>query len=181
MGNQFSLAGFTGRGYHRGRSQPIQLAWLLVSRSVLFRWWMPNRLRIAVLRIFGATIGRGTLIRHDVKIHWPWKLEVGDSSWIGEDAWILNLEKVTIGSNSCVSQGVLLCTGSHDRVSATFEFDNGPITIGDRVWVAARSTVLRGVHIGDGATIGATALVTHDVPAADTVFAPRSTRGTTCG
>lgn len=148
---------------------------------MLFRWWMPNRLRIAVLRVFGATIGRGTLIRHDVKIHWPWKLEVGDSSWIGEDVWILNLEKVTIGSNSCVSQGVLLCTGSHDRTSATFEFDNGPIAIGDRVWVAARSTVLRGVHIGDGATIAATTLVTHDVPAAATVFPPRATRGTTCG
>lgn len=180
-GNQFSLAGFTGRGYHRGRGLPTQIAWLLISRSVLFRWWMPNRARVAVLRAFGAKIGPGALIRHDVKIHWPWKLAVGESSWIGEGAWILNLENVAIGSNSCISQGALLCTGSHDRFSATFEFDNGPIIIGDQVWVAARATVLRGVRIGDGATIAATAVVAHDVPAAATVYPPRAPKETSCG
>ncbi|WP_166903227.1 DapH/DapD/GlmU-related protein [Mycobacterium sp. DL440] len=180
-GNEFSLSGFTGQGYDRGRSLPVQIIWLVVSRSVLFRWWMPNRVRIAVLRAFGARVGAGALIRHGVRIHWPWKLEVGECSWIGEGAWILNLENVTIGSNSCVSQDVLLCTGGHDRYSPTFEFDNGPIVIGDRVWVAARATVLRGVRIGDGATIAATALVSQDVPAGGTVFPPRSTKGAACG
>ncbi|WP_442930718.1 DapH/DapD/GlmU-related protein [Mycolicibacterium sp. 050232] len=155
--------------------------WLAVSRSVLFRWWMPNRVRITVLRAFGASIGAGALIRHDVTIHWPWKLEVGENSWIGERAWILNLERVTIGSNSCVSQDVLLCTGSHDRSSPTFEFDNGPIVIGDRVWVAARATVLRGVRIGDGATIAATTLVSQDVSPGDTVFPARPAMGAACG
>jgi putative colanic acid biosynthesis acetyltransferase WcaF len=124
-----------------------------------------------VLRLFGAKIAAGVLVRHEVKIHWPWKLAIGRNSWVGEDVWILNLEDVTIGSNTCISQGVLLCTGSHDRRSATFEFDNAPIAVGDSVWVAARATVLRGVRIGDGATVGATALVTADVPAGTTVLA----------
>ena len=103
------------------------------------------------------------LIRHDVKIHWPWKLTVGDNSWIGEGVWILNLEPVTIGSDVCISQEVLLCTGSHDRRSPTFEFDNAPISIGDGSWVATRATVLRGVTIGKDCVVGATLLVVKDV------------------
>ena len=111
------LSGFTGAGYDKGRNVVWQAAWMLVSGVLTTRWWCPLTLRIAVLRAFGATIGRGVLIRHNVKIHWPWKLTVGDNSWIGEEAWILNLEPVTIGSDTCISQAVLLCTGSHDRRS----------------------------------------------------------------
>jgi putative colanic acid biosynthesis acetyltransferase WcaF len=77
---------------------------------------------------------------------------------------------VTISENVCISQEVLLCTGSHDRRSPTFEFDNGPITVEDAAWVAARATVLRGVRIGPGATIGASALVVADVPEGRTIF-----------
>lgn len=171
LSRRFSLRDFQGVGYDKGRSMPVQLLWLLCSRNLTMRWWCPNRLRIFVLRCFGARIGDGVLIRHDVKIHWPWKLEVGDGSWIGEDAWILNLEPVTIGADTCVSQGVLLCTGSHDRRSPTFEFDNAPIVVGDAVWIAARATVLRGVRIGDEVTIGATVLVTRDVPSGATLLA----------
>jgi putative colanic acid biosynthesis acetyltransferase WcaF len=125
-----------------------------------------------VLRAFGAKIGTGVLIRHDVKIHWPWKLTVGKNSWIGEGAWILNLEPVKIGQDVCISQEVLLCTGSHDRQSPTFEFDNARIVIGDRSWVATRATVLRGVSIGDDCCVGATALVVGDLPSGTTIKPP---------
>ena len=167
-----SLSGFTGAGYDKGRSAVWQAAWLAVSGSVTTRWWCPLRVRIAVLRAFGADIGDGVLIRHNVRIHWPWKLTVGDHSWIGEDVWILNLEPVSIGSDVCVSQGVLLCTGSHDRRSATFEFDNAPITIGNGAWLAARSTVLRGVTVGEDAVIGACVTVPKDVPGGALLRAP---------
>lgn len=169
-----SLAGFTGEGYDKGKPFLVQVLWMAVSTLLLARWWCPNSLRVRVLRTFGATIGDGVLIRHSARIHWPWKLTVGDHSWIGENAWILNLEPVTIGSDTCVSQSALLCTGSHDRTSPTFEFDNAPIVIGDRVWVAARATVLRGVTVGSDATIGATALVVADVADGATVLAPRA-------
>jgi len=168
------LRDFTGDNYSRGRPLPVQLLWMVVSRSVTMRWWCPNRVRVLLLRGFGARIGSGTLIRHDVRIHWPWKLIVGRDTWIGESAWILNLEPVTIGSNTCISQDVLLCTGSHDRLSPTFEFDNAPIFIGDSVWIAARATILRGLRVGDGATIGATALVVDDVPESATILPPRA-------
>ena len=169
------LAGFTGAGYDKGRSGIVQVLWLFLSGILTTRWWCPMRLRLAVLRMFGATIGDGVVVRHRVRIHWPWKLTVGDHSWIGEDVWILNLEPVRIGSNVCVSQGVLLCTGSHDRRSPTFEYDNAPIVVEDGAWVAARATVLRGVTVGADATIGACALVTRSVPAGATVLAPEST------
>ncbi|MGV9860913.1 putative colanic acid biosynthesis acetyltransferase [Gordonia sp. NPDC003425] len=170
----WSLRDFTGRGYDKGRPFSIQALWMLI-RSPLSRWWVPNRVRIGVLRAFGARIGKGTLIRHDVRIHWPWKLEIGDDTWIGERAWILNLEPVIIGSNTCISQDVLLCTGSHDRKSSSFEFDNGAIVVDDSVWVAIRATVLRGVTLGEGAVIGATALVARDVPPGGVVLAPLAT------
>ncbi|MFD1506965.1 putative colanic acid biosynthesis acetyltransferase [Georgenia yuyongxinii] len=170
------LRGFTGRGYDKGRGLPWQAAWMLISGAVFVRWWCPASVRAVILRMFGATVGDRVLVRHRVRIHWPWKLTIGDDSWVGEGAWILNLEPVTIGSNVCISQDVLLCTGSHDHRSPTFEFDNGPITIGDGAWVAARATVLRGVRVGPGAVVGATALMTSDVPAGATVLAPRGHR-----
>ena len=170
-----ALAGFTGAGYDKGRSGVVQVLWLFLSGVLTTRWWCPMGLRLAVLRMFGARIGDGVVLRHRVRVHWPWKLVVGDHSWIGEDTWILNLEPVTIGSNVCVSQGVLLCTGSHDRHSPTFEYDNAPIVVEDGAWVAARATVLRGVTIGADATVGACALVTRDVAPGATVLAPAAT------
>ncbi|SFK20871.1 putative colanic acid biosynthesis acetyltransferase [Cellulomonas sp. KH9] len=168
-----SLAGFTGRGYDRGRPVAVQIAWFAVSGLVVTRWWCPGRVRVALLRAFGARIGTGTNIRHGVRVHWPWKLTVGDHSWIGEGAHLLNLEPVVIGSDVCVSQDVLLCTGSHDRRSPTFEFDNAPVVVEDGAWVAVRATVLRGVTIGADAVVGAAALVTRDVPAGAVVLAPQ--------
>lgn len=168
------LGEFRGDGYDKGRPAPVQVAWLAVWGTIGSRWWCPAGLRVAILRAFGATVGEGVVVRHRVRIHWPWKLTVGDHTWIGEGAWILNLEPVTLGSDVCISQDVLLCTGSHDASSPTFEYDNAPIVVEDGAWVAARATVLRGVRIGAGAVVGATALVTRDVPAGARVLAPRA-------
>lgn len=167
-----SLTGFTGSGYDKGRSIAWQIGWQLASSLVVTQWWCPARARVAVLRAFGAQIGAGVVFRHRVRVHWPWKLTVGDGSWIGEHAWILNLEPVVIGSQVCISQEALLCTGSHDMRSPTFEFDNAPITVEDGAWVAARATVLRGCTIGRDAVVGAAALVTRDVAPGALVLAP---------
>lgn len=172
-----SLAGFTGQGYDRGRGLLWQVAWFAVLNLAFRTWWFPARLRPGLLRLFGARVGRGVLIRPGVRVHWPWKLTVGDHCWIGEDAWLLNLEPIRLGSDVCVSQQALLCTGSHDHRSETFEFDNGPIEVGDGAWIAARATVLRGVRVGVGALVGAGALAVRDVPAGGRVLAPLSPQG----
>lgn len=167
------LADFKGVGYDKGRLKAVQALWL-ATQGVIMNWWFPTKARVAVLRAFGAEIGEGVLIRHRVRIHWPWKLSVGSHTWIGEGTWILNLEPVSIGSNVCLSQGVVLCTGSHDRRSGSFEYDNGPIAVKDNAWIAIGATILRGVTIGDGALVGATALVTCDVLDGATVLASRA-------
>lgn len=169
---RFDLSKFTGAGYDRGRPAPVQVLWLAVSGLFLEHWWCPPSVRARVLRAFGANLGEKVLIRHRVRIHWPWKLTVGDHSWVGEGTWILNLEPVTIGRNVCISQDVLLCTGSHDRNSPSFEFDNAPIEVEDGAWVAARATVLRGCRIGANAVVGAQALIVQDVPAEAVFLAP---------
>lgn len=172
---RWNLGAFTGTGYDKGRGVLWQIAWNLSSSCIVTQWWCPASMRAVILRAFGARIGEGTNIRHHVRIHWPWKLTVGDRSWVGEQTWILNLEPVTIGSDVCVSQDVFLCTGSHDRRSPSFEFDNAPIIVGDGAWIAARAVVLRGTTIGADSVIGATALVTRDTDPGEVTIAPLST------
>ncbi len=159
-----SLAAGRGDRYDKGRGFTMQVLWVAVSTLVFTQVWCPNGLRCAILRWFGAQIGKGVLIRHRVTVQWPWKLSVGDNSWIGTGSELLNLDDIVIGSDVCISQHVFLCAGSHDRSSPTFEFDNGPIVIKDGAWVCARSTVLRGVTIGANSVVGATSLVYRDIP-----------------
>ncbi|MEU0073576.1 putative colanic acid biosynthesis acetyltransferase [Streptomyces sp. NPDC006332] len=172
-----TLRGFTGAGYDKGRPVLVQAAWFAALHLLFVKWWFPARLRPALLRAFGARVGQRVLIRRGVRIHWPWKLDVGDDVWIGEDVWILNLEPVTIGSDCCVSQSALLCTGSHRRRCATFEFDNGPIRLEPGSWVAARAVVLRGVTVGRGAVVGAGAVAHQDL-APESVLTARATSAT---
>jgi putative colanic acid biosynthesis acetyltransferase WcaF len=160
-----SLANFRGTGYDKGRPYIVQAAWFATQNLVFSKWWLPRALRPVLLRLFGAEVGQNVLIRHRVRVLWPWKLAIGDNCWIGEDAWILNLEQVSIGHDVCVSQGGFLCTGSHDIASPSFEYDNGPITVGDGVWLGAQAIVLRGVTIGPGSVIAARARVSSDVSA----------------
>jgi putative colanic acid biosynthesis acetyltransferase WcaF len=150
-----SLRTFTGHGYDKGRPLPMQAVWFATMNLVFMKWWFPARLRPALLRVFGATVGERVLIRHRVRVLWPWKLTIGDDCWIGEDAWLLNLEPITIEHDVCISQGAMLCTGSHDRRDPAFEFDNRPIRVGAGAWIAARATVLRGVFVTRGEIVPA--------------------------
>jgi putative colanic acid biosynthesis acetyltransferase WcaF len=144
------LANFTGAGYDKGRSKLWQAAWFTVMNLVFTKWWLPPRFRPPILRAFGARVGQRVLIRHRVRVLWPWKLTIGDDCWIGEGAWLLNLEQITIEDDVCLSQEAFLCTGSHRQRDAAFEFDNAPIHVGAGAWVAARATVLRGTTIAAG-------------------------------
>lgn len=159
-----SLAARWRRPYDKGRGLGAQMLWVALSTLIFTQVWCPNRLRCAILRWFGAQIGEGVLIRHRVTVQWPWKLSIGDHSWIGTGSELYNIDDIVIGSDVCISQHVFLCTGSHDRESPTFEFDNGPITVEDGAWVCARSTVLRGVTIGANSVVGAMSLVYRDIP-----------------
>jgi putative colanic acid biosynthesis acetyltransferase WcaF len=147
------LRSFTGVGYRKGRSKLWQAAWFATMNLVFMKWWLPPRFRPVILRMFGAQVGERVLIRHRVRVQWPWKLSIGDDCWVGEGVWLLNLEQITIEHDVCLSQEALLCTGSHRHRDPAFEFDNAPILIGAGAWVAARATVLRGTTIHPGEVV----------------------------
>jgi len=149
------LSRFTVGKFDRGAGAVKEGCWLLIS-LVLFRLcpFSFSALKRVVLRAFGADIGCHVTIKPKVNITFPWKLSVGDHVWLGEECWLLNLERVVIGSNVCISQRAFLCTGSHDYKRATFDLITRPIKLEDGVWVGA------GCWVGPGVTLGAHAVLT---------------------
>jgi len=156
---------FNNAGYHRGRPALVEALWL-VAQALLLRSFIPGSLhRRLLLRLFGARIGTGVVIKPGVRVKFPWRLEIGDHSWIGEGVWIDNLAEVKIGANSCLSQEAYLCTGSHDWSKATFDLMTAPIIVGEGAWVAARAVVAPGVVIGEGAVLGLASLASKSLEA----------------
>jgi putative colanic acid biosynthesis acetyltransferase WcaF len=148
------LKDFANPEFARGRSRLVEAAWLVMQALFVSSWLPGSAHRRLLLKLFGAKIGRGVILKPGVKVKFPWRLAVGDHSWIGEDVWIDNLAQVTIGADCCLSQGVYLCTGSHDWSKASFDLVASPITIEDGAWVAAKATIAPGVKIGEGAVLG---------------------------
>ena len=149
----------------RGRSALlVQLWWAVqyffVNHSPQFMYGWRN----FWLRLFGAQIGKGVLIRPTVKIVYPWKLKIGDYSWVGDDVSLYTLGEIQIGSNTVISQKCYLCTGSHDYTSPTFDISAKKITIGNEVWLAMDVFIAPGVTINDGVVVGARSSVLHDLP-----------------
>jgi putative colanic acid biosynthesis acetyltransferase WcaF len=116
-----------------------------------------------VLRTFGAKIGRGVNIKPGVNVKYPWNLEIGNYAWIGENVWIDNLGKVTIGNNVCISQGAMLLCGNHDYKRSTFDLIVGDITLENGAWVGARSTVCPGVTLHSHAVLSVNSVASRDL------------------
>lgn len=151
-------------GYSRGKSKPIEAIWYFFKvfffKSAL-PW--PSSLKVKILKLFGAKIGRGLCIKPCVNIHMPWRLEIGDFVSIGEEVFILNFEKVTIGDQATLSQRAFICCGNHDFRDPRFPYRNAPITISEGAWVGASVFVGPGVQIGVDAVVSAGTVVTYDL------------------
>ena len=157
-------------GFSRGAPRLKELLWWLV-RSLIFASWFPmaSPIKVAALRLFGAKVGSGVVIRSRVNITFPWRFECGDHVWIGDEVAILSLEQVTIGSHVSLSQRAYLCTGSHDFGKVSFDLITRPIEIGDGCWVGAQAFVGPGVTMGEGSRCLAGAVVVKEVAAGTTV------------
>lgn len=140
-----------------------QVVWVLLFRPTP-RWAM-HGWRRGLLRLFGAKVGQGCKVDPSCTIWAPWKLSLGDFVAIGPDVDCYTMDKIKIGSKTTVSQRSFLCTGSHDTRDLRRPLMTQPIEIGEHAWVAAEAMVMPGVHIGDGAIVGARSLVTRDLPA----------------
>jgi putative colanic acid biosynthesis acetyltransferase WcaF len=121
-------------------------------------------LRIALLRAFGAKIGKHVLICGGVRVHVPWNLELGDYAAIGDKVEIYNLAPVRIGAHAVVSQRAYLCSSSHDYTRTDFPLYSLPITIGAQAWVAAGAFIAPGITIGEGSVVGAYSVAVKDIP-----------------
>ena len=149
----------------RGKNKFIVQLWWIVqslffntSPQFMFGW------RRFLLRLFGSKIGCNVKIRPSVKVTYPWKLTIGDYSWIGDEVILYNLGKIEIGDNVVISQRSYLCTGSHDYLNESFSIFEKKIIINDECWLAKDVFVAPGVTIGRGTVVGARSSVFNDLP-----------------
>jgi putative colanic acid biosynthesis acetyltransferase WcaF len=122
-------------------------------------------IKIVLLRLFGAKIGKGVIIKNNVIIKFPWKLTVGNHVWLGENCWLDNLDYVVIGNNVCISQGALLLTGNHDYTISSMPYRNAPVVLEDGVWIGANSIVCSGVTCHSHSILTAGSIATKDMDA----------------
>ncbi|MDN4490654.1 acetyltransferase [Demequina sp. SYSU T00068] len=132
--------------------------WLFVTNALQ----ISSRLRVAVLRAFGAKIGSGVIFRPRTRVRFPWKLEIGDDCWIGEGVWIHNQDQVTIGHDVVISQETFITTGSHAH-RRDMALVTRPVVVGAGAWLTARCIVTGGVTIGKGALVSAGSVVPRDI------------------
>ena len=151
-------------GLHRGANKLKETFWYLV-KTVFFLSPIPypSGLKVKLLRLFGAKVGQGVVLKPRLNIHFPWKLSIGDHVWIGEEVLILNFETLTIGNNVCISQRAFLCGGNHDYKIPSMPYRNGPITLHNGCWVGASVFVGPNVSIGCDTVITVGSVVTKNV------------------
>ena len=159
------LSQFDNGDFQRGASRLKELVWWF-ARSLFFAGWfpLPSGLKVRILRLFGAKVGKGVVIRSRVDISFPWRLSLGDHVWVGDEVKILSLAEVEVGSHVCLSQRAFLCTGSHDFGSTAFDLRTGPIRIGPGCWIGAQAFVGPGVVFGPESRCLAGAVVVRSVP-----------------
>ncbi len=151
--------------YHPGGSFLKRSAWFFLGQPIVASAWIPSSsLRVALLRVFGATIGERVVIKPSVEVKYPWHLVIGDDCWIGEHVWIDNLTTVRIESNVCVSQGAYLCTGNHDWSDEKFGLITSPIELAEGSWAGAKCVLTPGAALGRGAVAAAGSVITGKVP-----------------
>lgn len=152
------------QGFRQKSKITIQIWWIVqdtlfkMSPQVLYGW------RRFLLRLFGAKIGKKVLIRSSARITYPWNVQIGDYSWIGEDCVLYSLGNISIGKNVALAHSVYLNTGGHDYKVKSFDIFATPLIIEDECWLTNDVYVAPGVRIGKGTIIGARSTVLKDLP-----------------
>jgi putative colanic acid biosynthesis acetyltransferase WcaF len=163
--NTTDLASFNNSWYKPGN--PVRrFFWYFFNILFLKNSYFPSRrFKVSVLRMFGAKIGTGVIIKPCVNVKYPWKLRIGNHVWIGENTWIDNLGEVTIGDHCCLSQGAFLLCGNHDYKKAGFDLVVKNIVLENGVWIGAKSIVGPGVICHSHSVLSAGSVATSNLEA----------------
>jgi putative colanic acid biosynthesis acetyltransferase WcaF len=146
------------------QSRLIRAAWSCV--WLVAASWTPRRLvawRRLLLRLFGARIAPTADIYPSARIWLPSNLAMGDFASLGPEVNCYCMDLITLEPYASVSQGAHLCTGTHDVDDPHFQLLTRPIVIGAHAWIAADAFVGPGVHIGEGAVLGARGVAFRDL------------------
>jgi putative colanic acid biosynthesis acetyltransferase WcaF len=164
--NKANLANYNNNQYLPGKNSLIRGIWYFINIVFFLNPVNPFcNVKIFLLRLFGAKVGKGTIIKPSVNIKYPWKLIIGNHVWIGEKVWIDNLAQVIIGDNCCISQGALLLTGNHNYKKTSFDLITGSIYLEEGVWIGAMSIVTLNTKCLSHSVLSAGSLLSSDMEA----------------
>lgn len=139
------LSCYDNSWYHPGRGALVRSLWFLFNALFLINPLNPSSgIKVRLLRLFGARIARGVVIKPGVNVKYPWNLEVGAHSWIGEKVWLDSLAPIKIGAHCCLSQGVVIMTGNHNYKQPSFDLLVKEVVLEDGVWLGAGSMLAPG-------------------------------------
>lgn len=166
MTGKTDLAQYNNHGYQPGAGWLKRVLWFYTSALFFKTSLFPSSaLKVFLLRLFGAKLGKGIVLRHRLNIKSPWFLTVGDYSWIGEGVWIDNLVPVKIGAHVCLSQGAMLQSGNHDFSKKSFDLITAGIILEDGVWIGAKALVCLNVIAAGHAVLTAGSIATKNLEA----------------
>ncbi len=149
------LSQYDNSWYHPGRSFLVRALWYVTNALFFLNPLISSSsLKVSLLKLFGASIGRGVVIKPRVNVKYPWHLKVGEYSWIGEGVWVDNLTDVSIGAHCCLSQGALLLCGNHNYKRSGFDLQVAPITLEEGVWIGALGVVVGGTVCASHSVLG---------------------------
>jgi putative colanic acid biosynthesis acetyltransferase WcaF len=166
MLNKTDLSKYNSSSYNPGSNAAVRLIWYFTNILFFQNPLNPvSGLKVFLLKIFGAKIGKGVVIKPSVNIKYPWRLKIGNYVWIGEKVWIDNLNDVEIGDNCCISQGAMLLAGNHNFKKSTFDLITGKIVLEDGVWIGAKSIVTPGVNCFSHSVLSVNSVSSKDLEA----------------
>ncbi|MFN7120028.1 MAG: WcaF family extracellular polysaccharide biosynthesis acetyltransferase [Saprospiraceae bacterium] len=161
-----NLGSFQNKGFERGAPRWKEWLWLIINGLFFINpLSVVSRVKVFWLRVFGAEVGKGVMIKPGVNIKFPWKLSIGNHCWIGENVWIDNLAQVRIQDHVCLSQGAFLLCGNHDYTKTSFDLITKPIVLETGVWIGAKAVVCPGVTCASHAVLAVGSVATKDLEA----------------